>query len=165
MLMSVKERDASEARPGLRQPIKGDMQLHCMCVVSVYYFHDPWTQNHTQTHTNKPLDVTPFTQSWDLIPPLSYLCIGQVPQCAIRRRKGEKHKPSEEEHEAFEVAFLLGASSGVTWLVKQIIKRNGLGGLGSFISEGKNKVLDDLGGILELDWMGIPMPAGTVYSC
>lgn len=46
----------------------------------------------------------------------------------------------------FEVLFLLGSSFGVTWLVKQIIKCNGLGGLGSFISEGKNKVFDDLGG-------------------
>lgn len=46
----------------------------------------------------------------------------------------------------FEVAFLLGSSFGVTRLVKQIIKRNGWGGLQSFISDGKNKVSDDLGG-------------------
>jgi len=35
----------------------------------------------------------------------------------------------------------------------------------SFISDGKNKVLDDLGGILGLDLMGIPRPAGAVHSC
>ena len=51
-----------------------------------------------------------------------------------------------EEHVPFEVGFLLGTSFGVTRLVKQIIKRNGWGGLQSFISDGKNKVLDDLGG-------------------
>lgn len=55
------------------------------------------------------------------------------------------HKPSEEEHAPFEVAFLLGTSFGITRLVKQIIKCNGFGGLWSFISDGKNKVLDDLG--------------------
>lgn len=45
----------------------------------------------------------------------------------------------------FEVVFILGTSIGITWLVKQIIKCNGWGGLHSFISDGKNKVLDDLG--------------------
>lgn len=44
----------------------------------------------------------------------------------------------------------------VTWLVKQIIKCNGLGGLGSFISEGKNKVPDDLGGFWS--WIGWEFP-------
>lgn len=56
----------------------------------------------------------------------------------------------------FEVVFLLGTSCGVTWLVKQIIKCNGLGGLGSFISEGKNKVPDDLGGFWS--WIGWEFP-------
>lgn len=45
----------------------------------------------------------------------------------------------------FEVVFLLRTSFGVTLLVKQIIKHNGWGGLQSFISDGKNKVFDDLG--------------------
>lgn len=45
----------------------------------------------------------------------------------------------------FEVGFLLETSFGVTQLVKQIIKCNGWGGLQSFISDGKNKVPDDLG--------------------
>lgn len=101
---------------------------------------------HRHTHTNKSLDETPLTQSRDLIPSLSYLWIGQVPRCMIRRKKrGGGHKPSEEGHAPFEVAFLLGTSFGIMRLVKQIIKCNGLGGLWSFISDGKNKVLDDLG--------------------
>lgn len=56
----------------------------------------------------------------------------------------------------FEVVFLLGNSFSVTWLVKQIIKCNGLGGLGNFISEGKNKVFDDLGGFCS--WIGWEFP-------
>lgn len=50
-----------------------------------------------------------------------------------------------KENVPFEVVFILGSSFSITWLVKQIIKRNGWGGLQSFISDGKNKVLDDLG--------------------
>lgn len=68
--------------------------------------------------TNKPLDVIPLMHSRDLICPLSYLCIRQVPQWAIRRRKEEKHEPSGEQHLPFEVVFLLGSSFSVTWLVK-----------------------------------------------
>lgn len=45
----------------------------------------------------------------------------------------------------FEVVLLLGNSFAVTQLVKQIIKCNGWGGLQRFISDGRNKVLDDLG--------------------
>ena len=60
-------------------------------------------------------------------------------------KKGGKHRPSVEEYVPFEVVFLLGTSFGITRLVKQIIKRNGWGGLRSFISDGKNKVPDDLG--------------------
>lgn len=119
--------------------------VYCMCVV---HWRDLSVQTHTQTHThtNKSLDETPLTQSRDLIPSLSYLWIEQVPRCTIRRKKrGGGHKPSEEEHAPFEVAFLLGTSFGITRVVKQIIKCNGLGGLWSFISDGKNKVLDDLG--------------------
>lgn len=103
------------------------------------------TPTHRKTHTNKSLDETPRTQSRDLIPSLSYLCIGQVPWCAIKRKKGGKHKPGVEEYVPFEVVFLLGSSFGVARLVKQIIKCNGWGGLQSFIADGKNKVLDDLG--------------------
>ncbi len=121
--------------------------VHCVCVWCLCTTTDGTSNcmhTHTQTHTNKSLDETPCTQSRDLIPSLSYLCIGQVPQCMIRRKRG-KHKPSVEEYVPFEVVFLLETSFGVTWLVKQIIKRNGWGGLQSFISDGKNKVLDDLG--------------------
>lgn len=128
-----------------------------MCVASVHYWHDLRIQNHMQTHTNKPLDVTPLVHSRDLIPPLSYLCIRQVPQRVIRRRrKGGKQEPSGEQHLPFEVVFLLESSFSVTWLVKQIIKCNGLGGLGSFISADKNKVFDDLGGFWS--WFGWEFP-------
>lgn len=62
-----------------------------------------------------------------------------------KKKNGGEHNPSGEEYVPFEVVFLLGTSFGVMWLVKQIIKCNGLGGLQSFIFEGKNKVHADLG--------------------
>lgn len=125
--------------------------VHRTCVASVRCWHNLKIQNHMQTHTNKPWDGTPPMHSSCLIPSRSYLCIGQVPQWAIRRRKGEK-----EQDFPFEVVFLLKNSFGVTWLVKQIIKCNGLGGLGRFISEGKNKAFDDLGGFWS--WIGWEFP-------
>lgn len=71
----------------------------------------------------------------------------------VRDKEGRKKKKktgggrwTQTERVPFEVVFLLGSSFGVTRLVKQIIKCNGWGGLRSFISDGKNKVADDLGG-------------------
>lgn len=52
-----------------------------------------------------------------------------------KEKTGGKHKPSVEEYVPFEVGFLLGTIFGVAQLVKQIIKRNGWGGLQSFISD------------------------------
>lgn len=130
--------------------------VECMCVASAHDWQDLRIQTHMQTHTNEPLDVTPPMHSRDLIPSLSCLCIRQVAQWAIRRRKGEKHEQRGEQQLPFEVVFLLGSSFSVTWLVKQIIKCNGLGGLGSFISEGKNKVFDDLGGFWSWTGWGFP---------
>lgn len=55
------------------------------------------------------------------------------------------HTWSLEKNVPFEVAFLHETSFALAWIVKQTIKHNGLGGLQSFISEGKNKVHDDPG--------------------
>lgn len=63
----------------------------------------------------------------------------------------------------FEVGFLLETSFGVTRLVKQIIKRNGWGEVCKALSLMARTKFLMIWGILELDLMGIPMPAGTVY--
>ncbi len=84
---------------------------------------------HAHKHTNKSLDETPRTHSRDLIPSLSYLCVGKVQQRMIRREKRGEHKPSMKENVPFEVVFILETSFSITWLVKQIIKCNGWGGI------------------------------------
>lgn len=77
-------------------------------------------------------------------------------------KKGGKHKPCMEEYAPFEVVLLLGTSFGVTQLVKQIIKHNGWEDCKALSLMARTKFLM-IWGILELDLMGIPMPAGTVY--
>lgn len=92
-LMSVNEKDETEASLHLYKLIKFHLKdMYTVCVWCLCTTGGTSMQTHTQTHTNKSLDETPRTQSRDLIPSLSYLCIGQVPQCVIRRKKGEKHK-------------------------------------------------------------------------
>lgn len=66
-----------------------------------------------------------------------------------------------EEYVPFEVVLLLRPSFGVTQLVKQIIKRNGWEDCTALSLMARTKFLM-IWGILELDLMGIPMPAGTV---
>lgn len=67
-----------------------------------------------------------------------------------------------EEYVPFEVAFLLGTRFGVTQLVKQIIKLNGWEDCKALSPMARTK-FPMIWGILELDLMGIPVPAGTVY--
>lgn len=115
-----------------------------MCVVSVYDWWDLYANPHTDTHKQILRWNSTYTEQG-----FNSFFIVSVHRTSStvrdKKKKGEKRKPSGEEYVPFEVVFLLGTSFGVTWLVKQIIKCNGLGGLWSFISDGKNKVLDDLG--------------------
>lgn len=69
-----------------------------------------------------------------------------------KKKKGKNTNQVESNMCLLKLSFFFG----VTWLVKQIIKCNGLGGWGSFISEGKNKVPDDLGGFWS--WIGWEFP-------
>lgn len=144
--MSVNKKDETQASLGWYQ-LSFERYVHCMCVVSVYYNRrdfKPYVHPHTASHKQIPRWNSTYTEQG-----FNSFCITSVHRTSStvhdKEKKGGKHKPSVEEYVPFEVVLLLGTRFGVTRLAKQIIKRNGWGGLQSFISDGKNKVPDDLG--------------------
>lgn len=127
-----------------------------MCVVSGHWWYF-YVNPHTHRNTQKQILRWNSTYTEQGFNSFFIVSVHRTSSTVRdKEKKGGKHKPSGEEYVPFEVVFLLGASFGVTWLVKQIIKCNGLGGLQSFISDGKNKVLDDLGGFWSWIWWEFP---------
>lgn len=151
MTVNVKKKKKKDTSPGLPSSLLAwfhskDISSACVwCLCTTTHTVSDYVHTHSETHTKILRGKHAHAQNRLLILSLSYLFIVQVPQRMITRKKEEKNKPSMEEYVPFEVVFLLGIGFGVTWLLKQIIKCNGWRGLQSFISNGKNKVLDDLG--------------------
>ena len=81
-----------------------------MCGVCVYWW-DLSVQTHM--HTKKSLHETLHTQQG--FNSFFIVSVHRTSSTVDDKKKiGEKHKPSREEHVPFEVAFLLGTSFGVT---------------------------------------------------
>lgn len=151
MTVNVKKKKKKRYQPRLAFVSTGmvsfERYLQCMCVVSLYYdSHGFRLRAHPLRDTHKNPYRETCTCTKQTFNSFFIISIHRTSSTAHdNEKKGGKNKPSMEEYVPFEVVFLLGIGFGVTWLLKQIIKCNGWRGLQSFISNGKNKVLDDLG--------------------